>query len=151
MTFSQTMTRSSRRMRQATTLAAILVAAACADAKNQLLSAPDPDLIDPSLVQSPDGANAVRIGALDRFRTATAASDGAWLCGGLLADEWSTSSTFVQNDETDQRKVALNNSTVRDFYRSLNRVRTAANQAIPLLKQYSPTPAGNIAEMYFAR
>jgi hypothetical protein len=148
---SQNMTGNSRALRKAAALAAIVFAAACADAKSNLLSAPDPDLIDPSLVQSIDGANAVRIGALGRLRTATAGSDGDWLFGGLLADEWSTSSTFVQNDETDQRKVSLNNSTVTGFYRDLNRVRTAANQAVGLLKVFVPTPTANIGEMYFAR
>jgi hypothetical protein len=145
---SQNMT---RHMRKAATFAAIVIAAACSDVKSQLLEAPDPDLIDPSLVQSPDGANAVRIGALARLRTSTAGSDGDWLFGGLLGDEWSTSSTFIQNDEADQRRLSLNNGTVTGFYRDLNRVRTATNQAIALLKAYVPSPAGNIGEMYFAR
>lgn len=131
--------------------AALVVAAACADAKSALLTAPDPDLIAPELVQSIDGANAVRIGALARLRTATAGSDGDWLFGGLLTDEWSTSSTFIQNDEADQRRVSLNNGTVTGFYRSLNQVRTATNQAIALLNKFAPAPASNIGEMYFAR
>jgi len=124
---------------------------ACTDAKENLLTAVDPDLINPQDVLSPDGANALRIGALSRLRTATAASDGDWLFGGLLADEWSTSSTFVQNDEADERNMKEDNGTVNGFYRDLNRVRTATNQAIAALKQYAPTPASNIAEMYFAR
>jgi len=140
-----------RALATAVTAAALVVATACADAKSALLTAPDPDLIDPSLVQSPDGANAVRIGALARLRTATAGSDGDWLFGGLLTDEWSTSSTFIQNDEADQRRIALSNGTVTGFYRSLNQVRTAANQAIGLLSKFAPTPASNIGEMYFAR
>jgi hypothetical protein len=148
---NMTGTHGTRAWRQAAAVAAIVAAAACADAKSQLLEAPDPDLIAPELVQSPDGANAVRIGALARLRTATAGSDGDWLFGGLLTDEWSTSSTFIQNDEADQRRIALNNGTVTGFYRDLNRVRTASNQAIGLMKTFSPTPASNIAELYFAR
>jgi hypothetical protein len=144
-----------RRLGRATALLATgalaAFALACTDAKENLLTAVDPDLINPQDVNSPDGANALRIGALGRLRTATAASDGDWLFGGLLGDEWSTSSTFVQNDEADERNVQPNNSTVTGFYRDLNRVRTAANQAIAALKQYAPTPASNIAEMYFAR
>jgi hypothetical protein len=126
-------------------------ALACTDAKENLLTAVDPDLINPADVNSPDGANALRIGALARLRTATAMSDGDWLFGGLLADEWSTSSTFVQNDEADERNMKEDNSTVTGFYRDLNRVRTGANQAIAALRQYAPTPASNIAEMYFVR
>ena len=144
-----------RRLGRASTLLATgalaAFAFACTDIKENLLTAVDPDLINPQDVLSPDGANALRLGALARLRTATAASDGDWLFGGLLADEWSTSSTFVQNDEVDERSAQESNGTVTGFYRSLNQVRTAANQSIGALKTFAPTPASNIAEMYFAR
>jgi hypothetical protein len=71
--------------------------------------------------------------------------------GGLLADEWSTSSTFIQNDETDQRRVQLFNSSVTDQLRNLYRVRTRANDAIAALNQYSPTSRALLAEVYLAR
>ena len=116
------------------TAGALVAVAACSAAKENLLTAVDPDLIDPTSVQSTEGANAIRIGALSRFRDATAGSDGQWLFGGLLADEWSTSSTFVQNDEADERQLSANNSTIVGTYRKYARVRTAANQAIGLLK-----------------
>ena len=66
-------------------------AVACDSVKTTLLEAKDPDIIDPSSVQSPAGATAVRQGALSRFRLATvgsgnAGSEGTWLLGGLLAD-----------------------------------------------------------------
>jgi starch-binding outer membrane protein, SusD/RagB family len=69
----------------------------------------------------------------------------------LLADEWATSSTFVQNQETDQRSIQLNDGTVNTELRALYRVRTDANQAIALLNKYKPTPTSDIGEMYFAR
>ena len=118
---------------------------------DSLLSAVDPDIIDPANVQSANGANAVRLGALSRLRQVAGGSESTWLFGGLLADEWSTSSTFVQNDETDERQVQLNNSSVQGMLRTLYRVRTSANQAIALLNKYRPTPARDIGEMYFAR
>jgi len=121
------------------------------DAKTALLEAVDPDIIDPSSVQSAAGAIAVRNGALARLRAATADDESTWLFGGLLVDEWATSSTFVQNDETDQRQTKLDNATVQGELRALYRVRTSANQAIDLLNKYRPTPASDIAEMYFAR
>jgi hypothetical protein len=102
-------------------------------------------------VQSAAGATAVRNGALSRLRTATADGESTWLFGGLLVDEWSSSSTFVQNDETDQRSIQLNNSTVNGDLRALYRVITDANQAIGLLNTYKPNPASDIGEMYFAR
>ena len=124
---------------------------ACSNVKENLLEAIDPDIIDPSSVQSAPGATAVRNGALSRLRSATAGGESSWLFGGLLVDEWATSSTFIQNDETDQRKIQLNNGTVTGLLRDLYRVRTASNQAIGLLKEYKPSPASDIAEMYFAR
>jgi hypothetical protein len=128
----------------------------CSDLKDNLLEAPDPDIIDPSAVQSANGANSVRIGALSRLRLAAggsgnAGTEGTWLLGGLLADEWSTSSTFVQNDETDERQISLSNSSVDGSLRATYRVILSANQAIGLLKKYRPSPASDMAEMYFAR
>jgi starch-binding outer membrane protein, SusD/RagB family len=124
------------------------------DTKDTLLEAVDPDVIDPSDVNSIEGAQAVYIGALGRLRQATGGSNGegsSWLFGGLLADEWSTSSTFVQNDETDQRSIQTNNGTVEGMFRDLARVRTSATQAIKALKEFRETEVSKIAEMYFAR
>ena len=35
-----------------------------------------------------------------------------WTQGGLLVDEWKSSNTFFQHNETDERKVQDNNSVV---------------------------------------
>src|SRR5436305_5927679 len=132
----------------------VLGAAACSN--NDLLSAPDPDLITPSDLDTPEGANALRIGALQRFRFATGGDntngqESTWLTGGLLADEWGTSSTFVQNDELDERRIKLDNLTVTFDFRKLQRVRTAVNQAVPGMNKWNPTQTLNIAELYLAR
>lgn len=132
-------------------LASAALLAACDTVKTNLLEAVNPSIIDPSSVQSAAGATAVRNGALSRLRSATADGESTWLFGGLLVDEWASSSTFVQNDETDQRSIQLNNGTVQGELRTLYRVRTDANQAIVLLNKYKPTPAADVGEMYFAR
>lgn len=88
---------------------------------------------------------------------ADASHGNTWLFGGLLADEWATASTFVQNDEVDEvdeRRTKLDNSTVAFAFRKLERVRTAVNQAMPAVRQYRPTDAQlnqKIAELYLAR
>jgi len=137
----------------ATVALAALAGTACQDS---LLKATDPDLIAPSDLDTPEGADALRIGALDRFRRATGGdnangNESTWLIGGLLADEWGTSSTFVQNDELDERRIKLDNSTVTFDFRKLERVRTAVNQALPLMKKYRADSTVNIAELYLAR
>lgn len=127
----------------------------CSSVTDSLLEATDPDLIVPGTVQNAQGAQALYIGAIGRLRTATVATSGLqepeFMFSGLLADEWSTSSTFIQNDEVDQRNIQLNNSSVRNQFRELERVRTASNQAIAALREFLPDETTEIAEMYFAR
>lgn len=134
---------------------ATTLAQGCHSITDPLLNAPDPDIIDPVTLSATDGtgAEAARIGTLQRFRNITAGAESTWLFGGLLADEWSTSSTFVQNDETDERRIQENNGSITGMVRSLARVRTSANQAIAALRAFPPagTTPWQLAEMYLAR
>ena len=128
-----------------------LLAIGACDLTDSLLEAKDPDIINPDDVQNAEGAIALANGALDFFRNITGGNESTWLFGGLLADEWSTSSTFVQNDETDQRKIQTNNSTITTMFRDLARTRLGANLAIRGLNEFAPDPPRRIAEVYFAR
>jgi hypothetical protein len=132
-------------------LASGIALGACGKVTETLLDVEDPDLIMQPSVNSLEGALALQRGALDRFRNITGGNESTWLFGGLLADEWSTSSTFVQNDETDLRQIKFDNSTVTGMLRDLGRVRTAAKQALAALKEFAPTNTAAAAEMYFAR
>jgi hypothetical protein len=150
------MTTHTSRGRALVALALGAALAACDNPKDTLLEAVDPDIINPIDVQNADGATALYFGALKRLQDATAAGgtngqESTWLAGGLLADEWSTSSTFVENDEIDERAIQINNSTVTYEFRALARVRTSANQALAALKQFQPTAGARIATMYMAR
>jgi hypothetical protein len=140
-----------RGLRWLATSVVMLAAVTGCNARETLLEARDPDIINPADVDSPDGAEALRIGTLGRFANITAGSESTWLFGGLLADEWATSSTFVQNDETDERQIKLDNSSITGQLRALYRVRLSANQTIAALKKYTPSAGANIAEMYLAR
>jgi len=121
-----------------------------------LLEVTDPDIVKPGDLQNAAGADAVRLGAIQRWRLTTGADntngqESTWLAGGMLSDEWGTASTFVQLDEVDKRQTGSENSWTTFIFRKLNRVRTAVNQAIPLMRTFKPTEATNIAELYFAR
>jgi hypothetical protein len=143
-----------RARRAAATLVAFGALQGCDDTADTLLEAIDPDIINPSDTRSSEGAQALYIGSFNRLRAAmlgTGDSSGDYLFGGLLADEWSTSSTFIQNDEFDQRKIINTNSTATALYRGLNRVRTASNQAIVALREFRPTETYKVAEMYLHR
>src|SRR3954463_11263578 len=128
---------------------AALAGTACQDS---LLKATDPDLITPSDLDTPEGANALRIGALQRWRFSTGGDntngqESTWLTGGLLADEWGTSSTFVQNDELDEGGIKRENSRVTFDFRKLERVRAAVNQALPCMIKWNPADKVNTAEL----
>lgn len=139
------------RLARSLTTAALAATAACSGITDTLLEAVDPDLINPSDVNSLEGARGLAVGTISRLTAITAGAESTWLFGGLLADEWATSSTFVQNDETDQRRIQENNSSISGMLYRLYRVRTSATQAIAGLKQWEPTAVTSIGEMYFAR
>lgn len=132
-------------------IALAMSAAACHSISDPLLEATDPDVVNPSNAQSPDGAEALRVGALGRLRTMTSGDESTWLFGGLLADEWKSGDTFQQRDETDQRNVDPTNGNVTLAFRFIGRTRLAALQAIPLLRQFRPSPASNIGQMFFVK
>lgn len=128
-----------------------LTLSACSEANERLLGVVDPDIINPQDINNADAAIALGNGALDQFRRITGGGESSWLFGGLLADEWSTSSTFIQNDETDQRRIAENNSTVTGLLRTLYRTRTRANEALGRLRELSPNSRALMGELYLAR
>lgn len=147
------MTISRNRMGRAAamTLSALLLipVTSCERARTDLLDAVDPDIIQPSTISSPEAADALRIGTLSRFRGITAGGE-AWLLPGMLADEWKSSNTFSQHNETDQRSVQESNSVLQGVSRALPRVRTSAREAINALTKYKPAPAWGLGQMYFA-
>jgi len=123
---------------------------------DKLLSLKDPDIINPSDLRSPAGAESERIGAFGRLNQATSgAFFGAeatfFLYGGLLADEYRSGDTFTQRNETDQRTVETNNANIQQAIGVLHAARISAFQAHEALKKYAPNaPRFEIAEMYVA-
>lgn len=143
-----------RRLRGAAAFAAALaaLAATACSSPTEILKVTDPDVINPADVQSAAGANAARIGALARLNAATSGGESLFHFGGLLADEWRSGDSFITRDETDQRNVTFENVFVTNVTRNLHRARLSAEQAIGLLRQYSPTaPAAQVAELYFVQ
>jgi len=144
--------KSVRRVTAVAMSVAALVALGCSGLKDDLLTATDPDIITPGSLASPEGADALRVGALGRLRSMTAGSDGSdspWMFSGLLTDEWKSGDTFLQRNETDQRTVQENNANLNSVYRVVHRARNAAREAVNALVEFKPTPASNIGQMYF--
>lgn len=130
-------------------LGAIAVAPACSGLRDDLLEPQQPGVISPEQVQSPTAADALRRGALGRFRTATVGGEAIWLLGGLMADEWKSGDTFSQRNETDQRLVQTNNANVTDMYRAIHRARGAARDAISALVTFIPDTTSKQAQMWW--
>jgi hypothetical protein len=130
------------------TLAASLAFVGGCDVKQELLSAPDPDIINPADVTSPEGAEALRLGALGRLRNTTSGGESVWLYGGLFVDEWKSSDTFLERNALDSRSVPDNNANLVTALRDLYRGRTAAREALKALQTFKPTPASNLGQMY---
>jgi hypothetical protein len=121
----------------------------CRNPQDSLLEADDPDIITPESANSAEGADALRVGAMGRLQNITAGGENAWLLGGLLVDEWKSSDTFSQRNETDERKVQDNNANVISMWRATHRARNSAREAIVKLQEFKPNPAWGIGQMYF--
>jgi starch-binding outer membrane protein, SusD/RagB family len=132
----------------ATAIAAALLLGAC-DMSTELLEATDPDIISPEVITTPEAADALRIGALARLRTVTSGGESMWLLGGLLVDEWKSSDTFSQRNETDQRLVQESNGNVQGALRDVYRARTNAREALNALVQFAPNNRVGQSQMYF--
>jgi hypothetical protein len=116
------------------------------------LAIEDPDIINPSNVESAAGANAVRLGALARLNAASSGGESFLLLGGLFTDEWINGDSFIGRQEIDQRSITVQNSFVTDATRGLHRARLAAQQAVDLLEEFDPTaPGWRSAEMYLVQ
>lgn len=131
-------------------LVAALVLAACNP--TDVLEVTDPDIVNPSDVASAAGADAVRLGALARFNSATSGDESLLQLGGLFSDEWNNGDSFIARQEIDQRVITRENSFMLSATRILMRARLSSEQALDLLRKYSPTaPAWQLAEMYLVQ
>ena len=125
-----------------------VILAACSP--TEILEVTDPDIINPSDVTTPAGADAIRNGALARFSGATSGGESFFLLGGLFTDEFNNADTFIDRQQIDQRITNLDNAFTLGAIRVTHRARLSAAQAIPLLQQYKAGgPTRDVAEMYF--
>lgn len=119
-----------------------------------LLDTETPDIIQPGDVESPEGAQARRAGALSdwafiRDGDGTEFVDGEILMTGLMADEFVLSTTPPGEQEIDQRKISTANVGLDSLFLLLHRVRAEAEDAADALQRLSPDPDADpgIAEM----
>lgn len=112
----------------------------------------DPDVLNIGDYNSPAGANPVRLGVLQDFAVAfSGTQDGLVVMSGNMADEIYSTDTFDDRLFPNQRTANEQLAAVEGTYRNLHRVRAGATRVVPILQEFAPTPAANIAEMYAIR
>ncbi len=127
-------------------MAAALVASAC----EGYLDPEQPSQIAQDAVESPEAANAMRIGALNDLRMITTRAESMWLLGGLLTDEWRVADATEGRIQTDQRVPDDNISQVASAYLALHRMRGRAQDAVAALQTFLPQVPAYTGQMYFA-
>ena len=145
------------RLRGAVSLILATAALTACD-RDKILQVTDPDVINPSNLNSAEAAEALRVGALSRLSDVTGGlqgsgslNEGIFHFSGVVADEWRSTDTFVQRDEADSRSITESNSAMTLEARGLHRTRIAASQAIPVLRQYRPDNVSDVGQMYWVR
>lgn len=138
------------RIASAAALCCVALASTACDVKKELLEPQNPSVIDPASVNSPAAAEAVRVGAFNQLKAITGRSESFWLYGGLLTDEWKSSDTFSQRNETDQRSVQTNNANIQGAYTTLQQSRGFIRTAIDVLTKFAKDSTRDIGQMYMA-
>jgi hypothetical protein len=137
------------RVRRVVALTAMASLVACEP--TEFLTIEDPDIVNPSNVQSAAGANAVRLGAIARLNSATSGDESFFLLGGLFADEWINGDSFIGRQEIDQRVVTFQNTFLTAAVRQAHRARLSAEQAVGLLEEFVPLNLAQRAEMFWVQ
>jgi starch-binding outer membrane protein, SusD/RagB family len=106
-----------------------------------LLDTEQPNIVDPNSINSPEGAQSLRLGAIADFGfvkdgDGTQFDDGLILVSGLLSDEFVHSTTPPSEQEIDQRTTARLNPSLSDVYRNLHKARVGLENSATALRQF---------------
>jgi hypothetical protein len=107
-------------------------------------------IIDEDAARGPTGANGIRIGALGSLRLQTGGGSGEtfWQLGGLLTDEWKSSSANAATNEIDRRSVSTNNASLTAAYNSIQQARGHFRDAIIAMETDRPYDPAWRGELY---
>jgi hypothetical protein len=142
---------STRTLRFAAAVCTLALGASAVGCRDTLLQVQHPDILTPVDLNSSDGAEGLRVGAIGRLASMTAGDESSWLYGGLMVDEWRSSDTFIQRDQADSRTIDAGNSFVAAAFRGISRARVASYQAIGPLRQYRPAAVASVGQMFFVK
>ena len=117
--------------------------------KEELLAPQNPGVIDPASVNSPAAAAGLRVGAIGQLKRQNGRQREHVALWRSVADEWKSSDTFSQRNETDQRSIQTNNANTQGAYNALQQARGYTRTAIEKSVEFTPDAKGDIAEMWF--
>ncbi|MFN9255743.1 MAG: hypothetical protein ACK6DR_09220 [Gemmatimonas sp.] len=119
---------------------------------NSALDITDPDVLNVADYNSPAGANPVRLGVLQDFTQAfSGTQDGIVVMTGNMADEIYSTDTFDDRLFPNHRRTNEQLAAVVGAYRALHRARVGISRAIPIVREFAPTPTANLGELYAIR
>lgn len=114
-----------------------------------LLDTTQPDIIQPNQLNSPQGAEARRAGAIHDFVFARDGdgsqfgTEGLLVLTGDMSDEFVHSGFIPSTVEFDQRLVAINNGSLEDIFFRLHKARAGTEAAAASLLKYAEDPTTN--------
>lgn len=114
-----------------------------------LLDTDQPNIIDPGDLDTPEGAEALRIGAIRDFAFVKDGdgsqfdTEGLLVLTGDMADEFQHSGFIPSTVEFDQRLVATNNGSLSVAYFDLQHARVATEGAAFALQTFATDPDNN--------
>ncbi|HTS87588.1 MAG TPA: hypothetical protein VMG41_03785 [Gemmatimonadales bacterium] len=114
-----------------------------------LLDTNQPDIVQQGQLDTPEGAEALHIGALRDFVLAKdgdgsqVGTEGLLVLTGDMSDEFQHSGFIPSTVEFDQRLVAVNNGSLEEIFFRLHKARAAAEAAVQALNQYATDPTTN--------
>lgn len=118
-----------------------LAVAACSP--SEILTVENPDIVNPTDLNSPGAVGTLLAGAIGDFRLAysgnTGGQEGLLLVTGGLADELVNTETFNTRIEYDSRNVTLQNGTLTSLFRNVQRARRSAEFAATTIAAATPT------------
>jgi hypothetical protein len=126
-------------------LASLAVVMGC----SSLTEADAPDVVQPSALDNPSGAEVLRLGAISRFATAFAGSTDFTqvTATGLISDEL-YSASIGSVTRVDQRMLVDPMPPIYYPYAGLQQTHVNALQAIDALQRNSPTRRAQIGQLY---
>jgi hypothetical protein len=121
--------------------------------KDQLLAPQNPGIIDPSAVNSPTAALALRVGALSRYKQLTNGNgtEAVWEYAGTLADEYKNSDFLTDRVAIDQRIIDPANGIISGqtaTYAVVTQSRGFIRDAIGAMAKYLPDSTGLRGELW---